>query len=130
MHSDEEKAIIRSRVAHLLSKDLKSKIAYRSSIVESKLSPRLNGLTDVIRLAVDARNYFSHGSGSKSKKKKIRDKFSMLTEALEFVYAMAELIECGWDPIPWLRDGISDNHFGILAIEFNNFRSELDITVS
>lgn len=130
LSSQKEKEIIRSRIAYLLSKDLKSKIAHRASIVESKLSPRLDGLTDVTRLAVGARNYFSHGSASKTKKEKIRDKYSMLTEALEFVYAISELIECGWDPIPWLRDGISYSRFGILACEFNNFRRELDITVT
>jgi hypothetical protein len=62
----------------------------------------LENLDEVLRQAVKCRNYFVHGSGDKSLNISVVTRHKVfLTETLEFVFAAAELIDCGWDASAW-----------------------------
>ncbi len=61
---------------------------------------KLKDLEKMIRLAVECRNYYTHGSGNtRSRDANFADHgfVCLLTELLEFIYAASELLECGWD---------------------------------
>lgn len=127
LSSDEEKKTLRSRSGHLLSTNLKSKIRHRASLIESKFPKKLSGLNRAVDLAVNARNSFVHGSGSRKKKEFYSEHISLLTNVLEFVYATSELIVCGWDPVPWIEGGISANPFGHFLLDFPQIKRILVI---
>lgn len=89
---------------------LRKKILARAGIVKGHFP--LDDLDDVLRVAVQCRNYFVHGGGD--------DKFSyaavepfttFLTETLEFVFAAAELIECGWNGRSWRTRSHTAGHW-------------------
>ena len=44
--------------------------------------------------AIDCRNHYVHGNPAKLDYESVLD---FLTNTLEFVYGVSELIECGWD---------------------------------
>ena len=60
----------------------------------------LKGLSDVIRLAVACRNYYTHGTSGKTSAVDFSDPgvVSFLTDTLRFVYGASELLDCGWNP--------------------------------
>jgi hypothetical protein len=62
----------------------------------------LKDIEHVLRQAVKCRNYFVHGSGDKVFNYSVVQKHvTFLTETLEFIFAAAELIECGWSGAEW-----------------------------
>jgi ApeA N-terminal domain 1 len=71
------------------------------------LLPELNLVTDE---AVDCRNHFVHGSKSKLDYSDEFDQVIFFTEALEFVFAASDLIECGWDIGAWSKQSSSVSH--------------------
>lgn len=62
---------------------------------------KLAHLVEDIRLAVQCRNYYTHGPGDAKTDDAIDfsnyDVVGFLTETLEFIYGMSELLLCGWD---------------------------------
>lgn len=123
----EERELLKARTAHTLAATLKSKIQYRAGIVEQRLSPRLDGLTAATSIAVNARNFFVHGTATKSKEKFFYKNYTQLVRLLEFVYVMSELIECGWDPVAWLKCGASHHEFGVFVHHFDYTKEQLGI---
>jgi hypothetical protein len=62
----------------------------------------LDDLDKVVRQAILCRNYFVHGPGDKRFNFQAIEPFmSFLTQTLEFIFATAELIECGWAASQW-----------------------------
>lgn len=89
---------------------LRKKIFARAAVVKSRFV--LHDLDEVLRLAVLSRNYFVHGGGDRSFDYAVVEPFTaFLTETLEFVFAAAELIECGWDGAAWKRKPHTGRHW-------------------
>ena len=61
----------------------------------------LDDLDEVLKLAIQSRNYFVHGGSNEYDHARGKPFTGFLTETLEFVFAAAELIECGWDGAAW-----------------------------
>ena len=82
---------------HPRLKDLKKKVkAKADTVIRSIGSRRLPRLVEVIDHAVDCRNHFVHGKKTKLDYENVKV-MVFLTDTLEFVYGISELIECGWD---------------------------------
>lgn len=78
---------------------LRKKVLARAAVVKSRFV--LDDLDEVLRLAVLSRNYFVHGGGERFDYAAVEPFTVFLTETLEFVFAAAELIECGWNGAAW-----------------------------
>jgi hypothetical protein len=62
----------------------------------------LEHLDKVLRQAIKGRNYFVHGPSDKGFNYAVVEMhMAFLTETLEFVFAAAELIDCGWSAAQW-----------------------------
>ena len=88
---------------------LRKKVFARATVV--KLRFVLDDLDEVLRLAIQSRNYFVHGGGDKFNYAAVEPYTAFLTESLEFVFAAAELIECGWDGAAWKRKPHTASHW-------------------
>ena len=84
------------------NKRLRDVVRHRADIVLSYFGDdRLRLLDDVIRLAVECRNYYTHGFGGRTKGTVDYSNLAVvcfLEETLEFLYGVSELLICGWDP--------------------------------
>lgn len=88
---------------------LRKKVLARAAVVKSRFV--LDDLDEVLRLAVLSRNYFVHGGGERNDYSGVEPFTAFLTETLEFVFAAAELIECGWDGATWKRKPHTARHW-------------------
>lgn len=80
---------------------------------------QLEHLDKVLRQGVKCRNFFVHGPGDKGFDHPTVERYThFLTETLEFVFAAAELIECGWEASAWRLSPHTGNHW------FSRFISE------
>ncbi|CAH0525668.1 HEPN domain-containing protein [Vibrio hippocampi] len=84
----------------LTRKSLKDRVNERLSVIESYLKSRDFDLEDielVLGLAIKARNYHVHGSEFKQLTPLQMHQYQVLfTCFFEFIYAVSELVECGW----------------------------------
>lgn len=79
---------------------LMKKVLSRAAVLRGHF--HLKDLDKVLRQAVKCRNHFVHGPGDKGfKYAAVESHTHFLTETLEFVFAAAELIECGWAASDW-----------------------------
>ena len=96
----ERDSILRAIGYAVSSKSLRAIIASRADVVlQHSAKGELDGLADVVRLAVKCRNYYTHGPSGKEEDKHFAD-FAVvrfLTATLEFIYGASELLLCGWD---------------------------------
>lgn len=60
--------------------------------------------------AVDCRNYFVHGSKAKMDYSDEFDQVIFFTEALEFIFAASDFIECGWNIDEWSKQNSTVSH--------------------
>lgn len=89
---------------------LRKKVLARAAVVKSRFG--LDNLDEVLRVAVQCRNYFVHGGGDRSFDYATAEPFTVfLTETLEFVFATAELIECGWNGAAWKNKPHTAGHW-------------------
>lgn len=100
-----------SDLGRLGTHNLKSLVLQRFAKVEARAGGRLSGLDLVLRDAVDARNHFVHGtSATPAKAQLFRDFTPFYTRALEAVFGMAELVDCGWKLNEWSREAKGMSH--------------------
>ena len=90
------------------NKPLRDIVEHRAAVVLDYFGrDKLDNLQDVIRLAVQCRNHYTHGGDEKNA---VAVDFGdidvvyFLTETLEFIYAASELLECGWDAATSIAD--------------------------
>ena len=73
--------------------------------------------------AVNCRNYYVHGSEPSFNYAEIFRVVIFLTQTLEFVFAVSDLIEAGWDAKAWAEAPTSMSHpFGEYRV---NYREKL-----
>ncbi|MGR5539013.1 HEPN domain-containing protein [Vibrio campbellii] len=87
-------------IGFLTRKSLKDRVNERITMIESYLASREFDLEDIyfiLGLAIKARNYHVHGSEFKQLTPHQMHQFQALfTCFFEYIYAVSELIECGW----------------------------------
>ena len=83
-------------------------VEHRAEIVLDHFGrDRLKQLKWVIALAVKCRNYYTHGPSDQDPGDVDYADFEVvlfLTETLEFIYGVSELLICGWNPARSVRD--------------------------
>jgi ApeA N-terminal domain 1 len=112
-----------SALGRLGKPSLPKKIAYRVSIVDSKLGERFPDLQFVAGVAVKCRNFFVHGSSDDIDYPRVEPLVPFLTDALEFIFAASDLIDAGWDAQRWDSNGHGWGH------NFARFRSEYSMAL-
>lgn len=99
---------------------LKNKIRHRNKIIIDNLGDTFSDLNLITDEAVNCRNYYVHGSKSKIDYSNEKGIEVFLTNTLEFVFAISDLIETGWDPTDWKSSGSSGSHpYGNYLVSYN-----------
>ncbi len=97
---DDIKSSLLMSIGFLTRKSLKDRVNERITVIESYLVSRGFNLEDidfVLGLAIKARNYHVHGTEFKQLTLHQMHQFQILfTCFFELIYALSELIECGW----------------------------------
>ena len=107
-----------SLVGHLgrLQKpSLPSKLYHRSDLLSFQAQGEFPDLKDVLRIGAQFRNFIVHG-GTKFDYKKYELLVPFLTDTLEFVFSVSDLIDAGWDFEQWIADDRGGDH------QFTTFR--------
>jgi hypothetical protein len=89
---------------------LKNKVRARAKLIRDRIPSRFPELELVLEQAIDCRNYFVHGSKRKLDYSAEFDQVIFFTEALEFVFAASDLVECGWSIEDWAKQSSSISH--------------------
>lgn len=89
---------------------LKQKIRYRSQIIKTVIKNDLEKVDYVIDEAVELRHFYVHGDKPDGRRKKLIQFTPFLTNTLEFVFCVSDLIELGWDFLSWYRKSKSKTH--------------------
>lgn len=80
---------------------LPKKVEYRAAIVMDQFGDRLPNFLFILKTAVKCRNHFVHGADFDFET--VEPFLSLLTDALEFVFAASDLIEAGWKTDAWVN---------------------------
>lgn len=96
-----ERQSILDALRRLKQVSLRRKIAHRAKIIEDAVPGLFPELELVVREAVSCRNHFVHGAKAKIDYSRQFGPVSFLTDALEFIFATSDLVECGWDMKTW-----------------------------
>lgn len=101
------------------------KVRSRAAVLRGDFD--LEQLDEVLRQAVKCRNHFVHGPGDNGFKYAVVEPHTIfLTETLEFVFAAAELIECGWAGSAWRHRAHTDHHwFSRFVADYTQASQEL-----
>jgi hypothetical protein len=104
---------------------LMKKVLARAAVVRGHF--HFENLEEVLRQAVKCRNYFVHGPGDKGFHYVVVQKHvTFLTETLEFIFAAAELIECGWSGSHWRQRPHTGYHwFSRFLADYENGKKNL-----
>ncbi len=90
------------------NRSLRNVVYHRAKVVTDHYGDdKLERLLEVIQLAVQCRNYYTHGGDARTSSRVDFADFDIvcfLTETLEFIYGVSELLLCGWDPATSTRD--------------------------
>lgn len=97
---------------------LPKKIQYRTSIIEKNFGFRFEALPQIVKIAVQTRNYFVHGPSDDFDYSTVEPFLCFLTDALEFIFAASDLIEAGWDAALWNSKPHGRGH------SFSRFKNE------
>ena len=101
---------------------LKRKIRHRVQYVIDKIGSDVPQLSDVTDEAVNCRNYYVHGAPGRIDYDKETGVVAFLTYTLEFVFAVSDLVEAGWDVRDWrkrIKTGSHPFSFYIARYEAN-----------
>jgi hypothetical protein len=89
---------------------LPRKVAHRAKIVSDQMETAFPDLAYVLKQAVACRNYFVHGDYEGFNFNVVEPFVPFFTDALEFTFAAADLIESGWDSSIWVREPHGTGH--------------------
>jgi hypothetical protein len=110
---------------------LRDKIEYRAQYVLASHGAKLPNLLGLLRLAVDCRNYYVHGSSPKADYSRyFSETVIFFTQSLEFVFAASDLIEAGWDLSGFAQKGTTMSHpFGTYLIGYSELMDCLNMVL-
>ncbi|RXT62373.1 hypothetical protein B1F74_18530 [Pseudomonas syringae] len=89
--------------------NLRSKVLHRATIVKAQMPQISEHIDEILVMAIKTRNYFVHGSDDFNYIKYERF-LPTFTDALEFIFSVSDLIECGWSSSEWLKKTPSSDH--------------------
>jgi ApeA N-terminal domain 1 len=94
---------ILSNLGRIKGLTLRQKILARYQLLPAALKKLLPAMELLIEHSVRSRNFFVHGSKPKLSVAATRDLTILFTDTLEFLFAMSELTECGWNANRWVK---------------------------
>jgi len=103
-----ERNSILSALGRVGKASLKQKVLYRMRL--ARLDDFFEDLSMVLQEAVDCRNHYVHGSPAPIDYANNFEAVVFLTDALEFVFGVSDLVECGWDLRSWIDENPQDDH--------------------
>ena len=105
-----ERESILNALGRLGTSTLKHKVRHRAKVILDRIPATFPELELVLDEAVRCRNYFVHGTKGKIDYGDEFDQVIFFTEALEFVFAASDLVECGWDIDAWSKQSSTVSH--------------------
>ena len=87
---------------------LKSKIRHRAESLVNTIGALIPNIDDVIREAVALRNDYVHGPSHGYKQR--RRQLVFLTDSLEFIFLVSDLVDAGWDIEKWFENPKTGGH--------------------
>lgn len=97
---------------------LPMKVMARSAIVLRQIGGRMTDLDLVLKIAVQCRNHFVHGSDFDYESAEPFVPF--LTKTLEFVFVATDLIEAGWSASRWASSPMTSHAFSLFLAEYRD----------
>lgn len=99
---------------------LRHKVIHRANIVIEKSDDEFSGIELPCSEAVLCRNHYVHGSDASFDYSDNFTSFVFMTDTLEFIFSVSDLIELGWDYKEWRRNGTVLSHrFGAYKANFD-----------
>lgn len=109
--------------------NLKQKVLHRMKV--ARLDEKFGGLDLVLKEAVNCRNHYVHGSPAAIDYYQNFEFVSFFTDALEFVFGVSDLVECGWDFDAWLKGHPQTDHpYGAFILEFRERERRLNAALN
>lgn len=121
LSSSPERESVLNALGRLGKASLKHKVRARAKLILDSIPTLFPELELVIDESVDCRNYFVHGSKAKLDYAEEFDQVIFFTEALEFIFAASDLVECGWNIENWSAQGSTLSH------PFDRFRHNYEL---
>lgn len=116
-----ERESVLNALGRLGNASLKHKIRARGKIILDRIPVNFPELNLVIDEAVNCRNYFVHGSKAKIDYTDEFDQVIFFIEALEFIFAASDFVECGWNIQQWAKQSSTMSH------PFDRFRFDYEL---
>lgn len=108
--SGPERDSILSSIGRVRKASLTEKVLHQSQVVVSTLGDKLPELSLPCVEAVKCRNHFVHGAAARFDYRYEFETFAFLTNTLEFVFAVSDLIDLGWDDVHWAAQSSTLTH--------------------
>lgn len=116
------------RLKHL---SLKNKVARRAEIVNGLIGGNLTDLVTVSNRAIDLRNVYVHGPSGRPSDEVLEQFVPFLTNTLEFIFVVSDLVECGWSFRDWYFGRRLRGHpFGLYIRDYAYWQRQLEAAVS
>lgn len=97
--SDIKQSLLQS-IGYLSRKSLKERVEERLEIIKPHLTGRKTSAEDlefIVNLAIKSRNHYVHGTEYKKlTPEQLFDFQALFIDTFEYIYALSELLECGW----------------------------------
>lgn len=125
------KQSVLSSLGRIGKASLRDKIYHRADKVIAAADGKFSELYVPCGHAVLARNHYVHGSKGSFDYQKNFTEFAFIIDTLEFVFAVSDLLDLGWDFKRWLEEGRSMTHsFGAYHVNYSQNISRLKTLVS
>jgi hypothetical protein len=105
-----ERDSILNALGRIGKSSLKQKIRYRAKFLLDRVGEKFPGLFTITDEAVICRNHYVHGSESSFDYNKEFYAVIFFTDTLEFIFAVSDLIEAGWDFNAWMNGHTTMSH--------------------
>ena len=121
-----ERDSILSSLGRMGKPSLKRKVRSRVKLITDSVGDQFPELEYVTDQAVDCRNYYVHGSVRKVDYGVHVSQVVFLTSTLEFVFAVSDLIESGWNINAWITKHSTLSHpFSLYKFNYAKMLAEL-----
>lgn len=112
---------------------LKKKIRHRSQLIKNIIQDDLREIDKITDEAVELRHFYVHGDKPNGRRKKLIKFIPFLTDTLEFVFCVSDLIDLNWDFLSWCKkSGRAGHPFRVYmynypgqSTEFLNYLEEI-----
>lgn len=105
-----ERDSVLSNLGRVGRASLTKKVLHRSERIGAAAAEKLPSLDLPCVEAVKMRNHFVHGSEARFDYRHEFEIFAFLTDTLEFVFAVSDLIDLGWDCTHWVGERSTLTH--------------------